>query len=84
MRQNRSHIRRESAADKARKAQKKLDLVQYTIEDDDIKFLSGPYYGKTVREIWFSGPEERDYVVSHLWNLHDEKVMKIIRELTCK
>lgn len=84
MRQNKSQYRRESAAEKARKVQAKLDLVKYEIVDDDIKFLSGTYYGRTVKELWYLGSDERDYIISHLWNLHDEQVMSIIRSLTCK
>lgn len=83
-RHNKSQFRREEAAEKTKRAQASLDLVKYEIIDDDVRFLSGHYYGETVRNLWPKGPDERDYIISHLWNLHDEAVMSIIRSLVCK
>ena len=75
-----SMLRKEKAA----KKQPKITSVEYTVENEDITILSGPYAGKKVKELFITGPAERDYVVKHIWFTGGEKVTKIINGLMCK
>ena len=77
-------LRREEAAEKARRKVRKLDLVEYAVEGDDVVFLTGPYKGKGVRGLFFLGPRERDYIMQHLWFRNDEEVLRIINSMTCQ
>ena len=75
--------RREEAAEKARRKVRKLDLVEYAVEGDDIVFLSGPYRGRKVKEMFLAGIAERDYIMQHLWFRNDDNVTQIINSMTC-
>jgi len=79
-----SMLRREKAGEKAKKVQKKLELIEYRVEGDDILILSGQHKGKTVRSLWPLGPVERDYITKHLWLRNDEKLNLILNSLCCK
>lgn len=74
-------VRREKAGEKAKKRQKKLDQISYEVKDGDIHILSGTYLGRTVRELWQSGPIERDYIVQRLWFTNDRAVVEVINSL---
>jgi hypothetical protein len=74
----------EKAGEKARKVQKKLDLVKYIIDDNGILLTSGPYTGQYVIDVWKLGPVERDYVIKNLWFRNDEQVNQILHTLCCK
>ncbi len=58
--------------------------VKYRIENGDIYILSGPYLGKSVKELWPIGPVERDYIVRNIWFSGDAEVAAIIRGLSCQ
>jgi len=75
--------RQEQAGEKARRVQRKLDLVQYRVEGNDIRILSGPFVDRYVRDLWEQGPQERDYIVKNLWFRHDEAVVAILNSLCC-
>ena len=77
-------LRREKAGEKAEKLRKKYDLVQYQVEDDNIRILSGPYAGFDARSLWFKGPAERDYIVKHIWFSGNREVAAILSSLSCK
>lgn len=79
-----SMIRREKSAEKAKRAQKKLEVVEYRVEGDDILILSGKHAGDKVSSIWSKGPLERDYIVKHLWMRQDPKVNQILNRLCCR
>jgi hypothetical protein len=79
-----SMLRREKAGEKAKKAQKKLELIEYRVEGGDILILSGQHKGKTVRSLWPLGPVERDYITRHLWLRHDSQVNEILNSLCCR
>lgn len=75
------NLRKGQAADKAKKLQAKIKLVEYRIEDDDAVILSGPYMGKTIKSIWFLGEAERDYIVKNFCMRNDSKIVEIVRQL---
>ena len=77
-------IRREQAGVRADKMKRKIDMVEYKIEDDDIIMLSGRYAGKTVKEIFFNSATERDYIVEKIWMGGDKDVVRIINSLVCE
>lgn len=79
-----SQARREAAGEKARRVQRKLDLVEYRVEGDDILLLSGPYVDEHVRDLWERGPVERDWITKHLWFRNDERVNLILNSLCCR
>lgn len=74
-------LRRDEAA---KKKPVKVRNVGYEVveESDDVIFLDGPYRGRTVRELFPLGPNERDYIVRELWFLNDERVNSIISSMT--
>jgi ABC-type iron transport system FetAB ATPase subunit len=74
-------VRREQAGQEVKKQRKKLDQISYEVKDGDIIVLSGPYLGKSVKDMWSVGPIERDYIVKHLWFTNDFEVVKIINHL---
>lgn len=74
-------VRKEKAGKEALKTKRKLDLVEFRIEDEDILLLSGPYSGKTVKQLWPLGPTERDYVVQKIWFSGDEEAVRIVNGL---
>lgn len=55
----------------------------YRIENDDVHILAGKYSGSTLKELWATGPEERDYIFQFLYK-KDETVRKLINTLCCK
>lgn len=77
-------VRKEKAGKAVVKRQKKLDNVAYEVRDNDVWLLSGPYIGKSVRELFVLGPLERDYLVNHLWFTNDLEVVKVIHSLCAK
>ena len=66
-----------------KKEYKSLDRLDYEILEDDVKFLSGPYAGDLLSELWLKGPNERDWVVNKLWSKNDVQVNEIIKKLAC-
>jgi len=76
--------RQEKATKKNNYAQKKLDLVEFRVEGDDIKIISGDYAGKTVKEIWDKGVTERDWVANKIWVRYDQEANAIISRLACR
>lgn len=74
-------FRREEAA---KKKAVKVRAVKYELieESDDVIFLEGPYRGRTVRELFPLGPNERDYIVKELWFQNDIRVNQIIASMT--
>lgn len=78
---SKSQARRENAYDAAQRKKRLLHLVEYVVEEDDIIILSGVFTGRSVRELFSVGPNERDYIVKNLWYRNDEQVRKILREL---
>ncbi len=79
-----SQIRGEKAAEKARKVQKQLDLIEYVIEGTDVIFTTGQYAGTSVAELWPAGPLERDYIIKNLWFRNDDQVNEILNKLCCR
>lgn len=79
-----SMVRREKAADKAKRKAQKVEKVEYRVEGGDLLILSGKFAGSYVSELFARGPVERDYVIKHVWFDHDEEAMAIIRSLLCK
>lgn len=75
-------FRREEAAKKKKAV--KVRAVRYEIveETDDVIFLDGPYRGRTIRELFPLGPNERDYIVKELWFQNDDRVNQIIASMT--
>ena len=59
------------------------DRIDYEVLEGDLKFLSGPYAGDLLSEIWHKGPNERDWVVNKLWSKNDPVVNEIIKKLSC-
>ena len=76
-------VRREKAADKAKRKARKVEKVEYRIEGGDLIILTGKYAGVYVSELFTKGPTERDFVIKHIWFDHDEEAMEIIRSLLC-
>lgn len=74
-------LKHDRTADRVRKYQTKLKLVEYRVEGGDIIILSGPYAGQSATEVFLRGPNERDYVVKNLCMRNDAKVLEIIRSL---
>lgn len=58
--------------------------VKFDVEGDDVKFTTGPYSGKTVKQIFESGPDERDYIMKNVYSTNNSAAMKIIRSMACK
>ena len=56
----------------------------YKVEDGNILLLNGPYQGYWVKEMWFQGSDERDYIFKHIYKRGEPEVVKIIKELFCK
>jgi len=79
-----SMIRRDQAANKARRQPSNVEPIQFRIEGSDILFLDGKYVNQFVSQVFFSGPEGRDYVTKHIWFSNDESAMMIIRSFLCK
>ncbi len=77
-------VRRDQAAEKARKRARQVEDVEYELEGEDIRLLSGQYKGILASQLFKTGPQERDYVVKHLWFVHDDQAMSIIRGFLCK
>ena len=77
-------LRREEAAQKAKKQPKVPDKIKYEIDNGDIVLLSGPYAGQYASHVFVAGAEERDWVIKNLWFTHDERVMVIIRGFLCQ
>jgi len=75
--------RREEAGHKSKKAKKTLAYVEYDIVDNDIILRTGQYRNRGVRELWFSGANERDYIITNIWFRHDPAANRIINELCC-
>lgn len=76
--------RREEAGEKARRVRRKLDMVEFRVEGEDILIMSGQYIDKYVRDLWSQGPTERDYIVRHIWFRNDERVNQILNSLCCR
>ena len=74
-------VRKEQAAQQAAVVKKKLELVEFCIENDDVLLLSGNYSGQTVRQLWPLGPVERDYIVQKIWFTNNPDAVRIINEL---
>lgn len=77
-------VRREKAADKAKRKARKVEKVEYRIEGDDLMILTGRFAGTYISELFARGPVERDFVIKHVWFDHDDEAMAIIRSLLCK
>jgi len=75
--------RKDEASKKIEKKKRKLELCDFVVEDDDIKFLNGPYIGKTVREIWEIDKVARDWVINKVWVPGDASVREVIKSLLC-
>ncbi len=71
-------VMRDAAAHKARTLRNKIRLVEYVVEGDDIRILSGPYTGQFVRALFAVGQPERDYIVKNLCVRNDAEVLRII------
>lgn len=76
-------VRREKAADKAKRRARKVEKVEYRVEGGDLVILTGRHAGTYVSELFARGPEERDFVIKHVWFDHNEEAMAIIRSLLC-
>lgn len=74
-------LRKEKAGKEAQKTTRRLELVEFRVEDDDITLLSGPYSGKTVKQLWPLGPTERDYIVQKIWFSGDEEAVRVVNGL---
>lgn len=64
-----------------RRPPKQAKLVNYQVCGTDVLITSGPFQGRYVRELWMSGPNERDYVVKNLCKRNDAEVLTIINSL---
>jgi len=72
--------RRDKAAEEKKKVSYTLALVRFEYVEDgaDILLLEGPYAGKTVKQVFLIGEEERDYIIKQLWYRGDQKINAII------
>ncbi len=66
--------------------EKKLKSAKdiYKLEENDILFLSGPYAGKRVNEIWSIDDKSKDYVFRQFYNCSDINVLSFLKRLLCK
>ena len=76
--------RRDKAAEKQKR--KPASVVtpvefEYLAESEDILLLNGPYSGKTLRQIFPEGQEERDYIVKKLWYLNNPQINVVIESM---
>lgn len=76
--------RREEAREKTNKQRKALEIIDYSFQGDDVIIDSGKWKGKSVRDLWATSAEGRDYIVEHLWNRNDDDLNSVIRTLVCR
>lgn len=77
-------LRKEEAGRKAEIVNRRSDSIKYEIVDNNIIILSGSYANRGIRELWYIGDAERDYIIEKLWSLGDEKINNIIKSMTCE
>lgn len=56
----------------------------YKLEEDNILFISGPYSGKRINEIWNIDATSKDYVYRQFYSCLDDRVLKILRKFLCQ
>ena len=84
IKQNAAMVRGEQALRKEHVRSRKKNSPHYKIEEDDILLLTGSYANKRIKELWFTGPKERDYIYQYLYSCVDPEVQRIIKQFFCK
>ena len=72
-------VKRESSMDS--RVRKASSAPEYVLNGEEITLITGPYIGRTVRDLWTLGEQERDYVYKWVYRRAPEEVRQIIKKL---